>query len=138
MNNPRWSPLIREYPYLQALDEKSTIALYQRMARAEELPGHFYRPGSPIGIIGYIKPPFRQPDGHGKNAPDYILTIDDGCTCPDADPDDGRAPFGWCKHRLALWLRCRGNKALASAHMKEAILRAHVDRLAINGAKAEA
>ena len=103
-------------------DAQTTIALLSRWERAAELPGRFIRSSFP-GVQAYVKPDASTSTGWAKTE-SYLLTLEDGCTCPDSDPYTGNAPWGWCKHRLRLWQLHRICRARAKGIIKEA-QRAH-------------
>ena len=80
-------------PWTGGAGANALEALEVRWASALDLPGRFSLERN-SGTAHYIPPP----DAGG---PPYRLDITGGCTCPDSRY---RAPRGWCKHRLALWL----------------------------------
>lgn len=43
---------------------------------------------------------------------DRVYTVGKTCSCPDADPEKGKAPLGWCKHRLACFLALAADKGV--------------------------
>ena len=83
----------KEHSWVNILDEKSAAGLGRRWAKAVEL----YEEGSvhwrSIGL--YLVNSQTDP------RTEYTVCPESGCTCPDFRD---RAPFGWCKHRLATWI----------------------------------
>ena len=94
-------------------DSQTTIALLSRWERASDLPGRFIRSSYP-GVTAYVKPDASTSTGFA-HVESYLVTIEDGCTCPDADPLTGKAPYGWCKHRIKLWQLFQVRRARATA-----------------------
>jgi hypothetical protein len=91
---------IKSHPWVHALDAQSTAGLYRRMTAAQELapsavcyPAWSPEAGFQVGHFQVVS--CSQPGVF------YAVHLEHGCTCTDAST---RAPFGWCKHRLAVWL----------------------------------
>jgi len=94
----------QEHTWTRMLDIGSATALYQRLDRAgliaDDQFSEYLGPSSQMtgtysieSTTGQMKTPCQPVK--------YIVSEHEGCTCPDAQ---GRAPSGWCKHRLALWI----------------------------------
>jgi hypothetical protein len=82
---------LKANPGFAMLDVASNVALNNRFLRAlAVLKDRSYQAIQP-GVL-YI--PSRSQPGQR-----YIARITD-CDCP----DHAKAPFGWCKHRIAAWL----------------------------------
>lgn len=47
---------------------------------------------------------YRMKSSHGRSV--YSVTVK-GCNCPSAAP----SPWGWCKHRLAVWIDSNRHRA---------------------------
>jgi hypothetical protein len=87
------------HPWVHALDPKSTAGLYFRMAAALEMvPNQVTYPA--IGETGPMQGYFQVASCTHPGIY-YVVHLEHGCTCPDYST---KAPFGWCKHRLAVWL----------------------------------
>jgi len=107
-----------ENTWLLMADSATLAAFYARWERAGGLPGAFYGGGErAIPAWGYWKDPTTS-----EEAPaDYRVSVH-WCSCPDAI---SRAPNGWCKHRIAVWILDRHLRKLASD-----IVRSDEDKLA--------
>ena len=106
---PEYSQFCREHRWTLMLPEKELTGFMARWERAQELPGKFYGGGN--GNWGYYKP------GQGSGPGAYTTSLE-GCTCPDA-AREGRAPGGWCKHRLALWIYDRRLQRIMSGIVEQ-------------------
>lgn len=97
------------HPWVHILDPHGTAGLARRMAAAQELvpehsnlepcsPSIYYPAWSPE--LGIITEAYQVAS---CTAPGVLYTVSlaTGCNCPDGTT---KAPFGWCKHRLAVWL----------------------------------
>lgn len=98
----------REHKWLLLADGPTMGQFYARWNRAEELPGIFYGGGD--GVWDYHKEILLrgQPGA-------YVVSVH-GCTCPDAS---NRAPNGWCKHRIRVWIIDRHLRRLAAETVRD-------------------
>lgn len=83
-----------EHSWLLIADGPTLSSFHDRWERSRALPGTFWG-GGQNGLWKYYK------NGLPEDTPDYSVSVSLGCTCPDAGH---RAPMGWCKHRLAVWI----------------------------------
>lgn len=76
-----------------------TMALIRRWERAENI-----LEGLPQDKWAGVNPEISHlvPSSNGLDT--YTVSLVDGCSCPDSIHG---APYGWCKHRLALWIAIR-------------------------------
>lgn len=97
------------HPWVHILDPQATAGLARRMAAAQELvrEHHHLEPCSHSIYYPAWTPEEGFKIGHFEVAScttpgvRYLVSLATGCNCPDGTT---RAPFGWCKHRLACWL----------------------------------
>lgn len=83
----------RMYSWTQVLDPAGATGLATRWERAKAFVPHAIVSYYADRTIFYQVESARNPGEH------YVVHLEKGCTCP----DEQRAPFGWCKHRLAAW-----------------------------------
>lgn len=87
-------------PPIAVWQPKDIAKLYTRWQRAVELPHHNWADGTTAGGE-HIYPAH---SGADAGYTYYRVTLG-RCECPDAQH---QAPWGWCKHRLALWIKLTG------------------------------
>ena len=73
-------------------DETTITALMYRWDRACAMSQHH--------VVATNRPDYYQVWSQTNPDQFYTVNLEKGCTCPDFT----RAPFGWCKHRLAAWI----------------------------------
>jgi len=89
-----------EHTWMLMSDDKTCRAIGSRWARATQLIDEesvktvwTKEPGSSRTLFIMVV--------QSATTDDFYHVDDDGCSCPDAAP--GHSPFGWCKHRMAVW-----------------------------------
>jgi len=90
---------LAEHQWARILDTKSANALYTRLERARAIPQedfHMIYTTCCQRWEGNYR--IESTTGQGVS---YTVHRKNGCSCPDSQ---GQAPFGQCKHRLALWM----------------------------------
>ena len=95
MTSDNFQQFCREHKWTQILDIPSLTNLEKRFTRAQDFIPNSVTAYGENGVAYYQVDSATRPGEH------YIVTIINGCTCPDTDH---HAPFRWCKHRIAAWL----------------------------------
>jgi len=86
----------RHNPWFRMADADTSTAIHLRIHRALAInPRYLCQSLHPNGLGTYSIASTSSPGVI------YVVNLEKGCSCPDSQ---NRAPMGWCKHRLALWL----------------------------------
>ena len=89
---------LREHPWAQILDPRSSANLEWRWERSRNL-AEFGVTGCGLDTAGNRE---FQVNSESDSNRHYHVTLERGCDCPDGRLA-GRASLGWCKHRFAAW-----------------------------------
>ena len=100
---PQYSQFCHQHRWTLLLQEKELAGFMARWERAQDLVPNAVT-ACTLDAQGHRLYQVTSSKDHTRF---YNLTLPSGCTCPDASTLGGRAPWGWCKHRLAAWIYCR-------------------------------
>lgn len=106
---------MREHAWSQVMDERTATAFYRRWSRAGAITDESNDLRHRGGAF-----PGQEPDGSftvcSSRADGTSYEVWPGpngsCDCPDsAIISNTSAPYGWCKHRLAVWIFARDRES---------------------------